>query len=292
MNDLATPTVQNALVVKLANILGEVGKVPKSGHNSFHNYDYVTENDLVYAVRGKLAAAGIFIFTSVESQEVRMIVDEATNQQTGAVTKKTSALTTVSLLHTFVDAETGQRFSVKSQGQGSDVGDKGGYKAITGAMKYFIYKNFLIPTGDDPEADERTDQRHAGGSPEERGRARAEADVRQEEQQRQSARPAPAASRQAAPAARTAAPAAAKPAPTVPRETSNVEEREQFRGGLWQDVVIHFGTNYKGMKLGELSRSQLIAWVKWTPKPYQGKIAEDDRILRIALDVAAEESGN
>ena len=34
-----------------------------------------------------------------------------------------------------------------------EVGDKGVYKAITGAVKYIFMKNFLIPTGDDPEKD-------------------------------------------------------------------------------------------------------------------------------------------
>ncbi len=41
-------------------------------------------------------------------------------------------------------------------GEGLDQnGDKGTYKAITGATKYFLLKLFLIPTGDDPETDKR-----------------------------------------------------------------------------------------------------------------------------------------
>lgn len=144
-----------ALAKKLAKILGEVGKVAKTGHNSFHNYDYVTENDLVYAVRGKLAENNIFIFTSVESQSVQFVTDPEKGKQ--------SVLTCVETLHTLVDGDTGESFSVRSQGQGSDVGDKGGYKAITGAMKYFLYKSFLIPTGDDPEGDGETDKRVASG---------------------------------------------------------------------------------------------------------------------------------
>jgi len=39
-------------------------------------------------------------------------------------------------------------------GQGADKGDKGVYKAITGAKKYFIANLFLIPTDDDPEGND------------------------------------------------------------------------------------------------------------------------------------------
>ena len=47
--------VKNILVAKLAAILGEIQTLPKSGHNDYHNYDYVTESDLVNAVRTRLA---------------------------------------------------------------------------------------------------------------------------------------------------------------------------------------------------------------------------------------------
>lgn len=242
-----------ALAKKLATILGAVGKVPKSGHNSFHNYDYVTENDLVYAVRDKLADAGIFVFTSVESQTVQIIKDE----------DKTTALTTVTTKHTFVDGDTGENFSVLSQGQGADVGDKGGYKAATGAMKYFLYKCFMIPTGDDPEADEKTD-RHAAA------RGTKVADKKTAE----------------------TTGAATGSGASVPRTTSTVKEREQFENGKWEKVKIHFGTHYKGMTLGELDHGQLKGWLAWEPKPFKGNPpSEDDRLLRVALDVAAVETG-
>lgn len=144
MTDTTTHTGKSDLFLKLANIIGEIKAIPKSGHNDFHNYDYVTANDLINSVRDKLSAAGVFVFTSVETQEVREV------KSTGQDGKeKSSFLTLVTLKHTFCSAETGETFSVLSQGQGADVGDKGGYKAITGAMKYFIYKCFMIPTDED-----------------------------------------------------------------------------------------------------------------------------------------------
>lgn len=240
-----SPTL-NRLAAKLARILGEVGKVPKSGHNAFHKYDYVTENDLVYAVRDKLAEAQIFVFTSTVAQRVEIIKEE----------DKTWALTTVETEHTFTDGESGEWFTVRSQGQGADNGDKGGYKAITGAMKYFLYKCFMIPTGDDPEGDDKTDQRGAT----------------------QTARK---------PATTTTKPAVEeKKTPEVPREV-NTKLRDSFAGGAWAKVKIHFGKN-KGRSLGEMENEdpRSIQWYAddWFPKPYNGKISPDDEALRAALD--------
>lgn len=218
------------LAKKLALILGAVGKVKKSGHNSFHNYDYVTENDLVYAVRDKLSEAGIFVFTSAESQHVEIIKDE----------EKTTALTTVAMRHTFIDGETGESFSVMSQGQGTDVGDKGAYKAMTGAMKYFLYKCFMIPTGDDPEGDENTDRRAASRGPSTETRTPVH-----------TPKPAPAQASQKHPADLRVDP------------DGNLPE-----GVKWGDVAVHFGTN-KGKLLADLD-DRTINWYheKWTPKPF------------------------
>lgn len=242
-------TAKNPLVAKLAIILGEIGKVPKSGHNSFHNYDYVTENDLVWAVRDKLAQAGIFVFSSIEEQEVQIISDGP------AENPKRSVLTTIKTKHTFVDGDSGETFSVYGAGQGSDVGDKGGYKASTGAMKYFLYKCFMIPTGDDPEADERVDQRAAAPH----------------------SKP-----QDGAPTNR--------PAPSVPRETPGDDLRAKVANGAWTKVVIHFGKN-KGLALGKLEKAS-IDWYadEWQPKPFvndQGVnkgISPADLLMRAALD--------
>jgi hypothetical protein len=55
----------------------------------------------------------------------------------------------------FMDAE-GKSDCIEGTwfGSGSDTGDKGLYKAITGGIKYVLNTNFLIPTGDDPEKDD------------------------------------------------------------------------------------------------------------------------------------------
>jgi hypothetical protein len=133
---MTTDTLSIApLALKLAKILGQVGNVSKEGYNSHFKYRYVTESSLVDEIRPKLAEAGIFLFTSV--------IDQRTDGE----------ITYVTTEHTFVDGESGACFSVQSRGQGADKGDKGGYKAITGAVKYMLYKTFMISTDDDPEHD-------------------------------------------------------------------------------------------------------------------------------------------
>jgi hypothetical protein len=149
--------MERKLAAKLAKIMGEVRNVEKNGHNAFHNYRYAMEQDMLVAVREKLASAQIFVLTGISSVEVKD-------------TAKDGFLTTIRTIHTFVDGETGETLETSSAGQGTDKGDKGIYKAITGATKYFISKNFLIPTGDDPEGfDEKRES--AGRAPKQAVRA-------------------------------------------------------------------------------------------------------------------------
>jgi hypothetical protein len=123
--------------------MAEVGCVPKRGFNDFHKYAYATEADIVEAVRGAMSSRGVVLVPSVRS-----VVREGT-------------LTTVLMAFQFTDGETGETSTHDWAGTGDDKGDKGLYKAMTGALKYFLLKTFLLPTGDDPEADAETDKRAA-----------------------------------------------------------------------------------------------------------------------------------
>jgi hypothetical protein len=133
----------STLARKLANVMGEVCKVPKSGRNDYHKYDYATESDLTEAIRSKLADQGVAILPSVVEVKSEPL----------ASSKRNEILTTATLEITLICAESGESRVTRWQGQGLDAGDKGYYKAYTGAMKYFLMKTFLISTGDDPEED-------------------------------------------------------------------------------------------------------------------------------------------
>lgn len=138
------------LAAKLAEIMGEVHRIPKRGHNDFHKYDYVMEADLTEAVREKLSQRGIALIPSVKERHRYEIINKDGVQS--------GSFDYVTIDFMLIDSESGETLTATMVGSGYDKGDKGIYKAITGATKYWIYKTFLIPTGDDPESDTRTDR--------------------------------------------------------------------------------------------------------------------------------------
>ena len=146
---MATDTPQT-LVKKLAQILATVDKIEKKGYNDHFNYKFVREADLVEAVRSKLAAQNIMITSSVDKTEV---VDMTKVTKQGEVVQNRVGLLYVT--YTFRDGESGETIQVQGIGEIEQDGGKGIYKAITGAMKYMLMKNFLIDTGDDPEMEKK-----------------------------------------------------------------------------------------------------------------------------------------
>jgi hypothetical protein len=140
------------LYAKLAEIVAEVEGVAKSGKNTFHKYDYTTAEEMLRAIRGPLAQRKIALMP-----ELINISERELKTAKGGV----SIITTVRMSFTFMDGETGQEHTCGWAGQGDDPGDKGLAKAYTNAIKTFLREQFLIPQGDDPEADEKTDKRAA-----------------------------------------------------------------------------------------------------------------------------------
>jgi hypothetical protein len=116
----------------------DVGYVQKAGHNDFQNYKYATEADAIAALRPMMIKHGLCMIPSVESVEQ----DEWGNTNV--------------LMHYRILDEDGNFLSFRAAGSGNDknskgVGDKGIYKALTGASKYALLKTFMMETGDDPE---------------------------------------------------------------------------------------------------------------------------------------------
>lgn len=129
-----TPTGRT-LVKKLAKVMAIVESIPKTGYNAHHKYDYATERDITAAVRHHLAEQNVFVFPSVVSSEVK------------------GDITYAKVKFTLEDGDSGEKRECIIEGAGQDKGDKGLYKAYTGATKYFLLKAFLMPTGDDPETE-------------------------------------------------------------------------------------------------------------------------------------------
>jgi len=142
---------ERKLVSKLAEVMKRVRYIQKTGVNDFHRYKYATEADVNEHVREVLAELNVVMIPNVVSHSVREHINAK---------GKTEYIVTVGVDFTFFDGETGETITFRTYGEGQDAGDKGTYKAVTGAQKYALMKAFMIPTGDDPEGDNGVDERN------------------------------------------------------------------------------------------------------------------------------------
>lgn len=120
---------------KLLDVMAQISPVAKLGFNEFDRYAYVMEDTIANALRPLLAQHGVLMIPSCEEMSQHELV------------------TTVKMKYTLIDPQTGQREELFFYGQGSDRGDKGVYKAYTGAEKYALTGLFLIGSTDDPESE-------------------------------------------------------------------------------------------------------------------------------------------
>ena len=134
-----------SVYTKIAEVMDKVERIQKNGWNDFHKYKFATESDITDSVRPMLAQAGLAFFSNVLEQE-----------RTGDTTK-------VKMAFTLADIDTAEKLEFTFWGEGQDKGDKGLYKAYTGATKYFLKSIFLIATGDDPEYEKAPAPTPAGG---------------------------------------------------------------------------------------------------------------------------------
>lgn len=123
-----------SLAKKILNVMQAVEKIGKDGRNDFHKYNYASDEAIVTKLRGEMIKNGLIL----------------TPHQKSCV--KEGDVTTIEVEYTLRDADSNEFLISSIFGQGQDRGDKGAYKAATGAEKYWLLKTFLIPTSDDPEA--------------------------------------------------------------------------------------------------------------------------------------------
>ncbi len=130
-----------AIAKALHQVMSSVSYIQKTGKNAFHGYKYAGEADLLEKLRPAMLEAGLVLIPSISKVTA---IDE-------------HGVTTVIMEYTLAHVN-GDIWPHKigAAGQGGDrnkngVGDKGLYKAITGANKYLLFKLFQIETGDDPE---------------------------------------------------------------------------------------------------------------------------------------------
>lgn len=142
-------TGTSKILTALSAIMSECGYVQKQGENKFHGYKYAGEANLLEVLRPAMVKHGLLLIPSHR--------DVTPPDQFG------NTLVTVDYTLAHKDGEVWPE-KITVVGCGNDknkqggVGDKGVYKAATGANKYLLFKLFQIETGDDPEKDSEHDK--------------------------------------------------------------------------------------------------------------------------------------
>jgi hypothetical protein len=144
---------KQSIFLKIANIMGALGRIPKSGYNQSQNYHYVTESDITGAVRPLMAKEKIVMMPSIRTYKVEELPTKYSKLQMG----------TIEIEWIVRDAESYEIVKFTMIGKGTDMAEKDIYKAITGNKKYALITLFMIDSGDDPERDDSGGQNPQDG---------------------------------------------------------------------------------------------------------------------------------
>ncbi len=123
----------------LRKALAKKGVQKKGGKNEYDRYTYFSEAQYKELFTELFSAAGL----ELKFNELEYETFAGTDKQANGRMPK--------LMFTLTDIDTGFYEDTVITGEGIDKGDKAGYKAYTGALKYFLANTFMVATGDDPE---------------------------------------------------------------------------------------------------------------------------------------------
>ena len=125
----------------LRKALRAKGILKKGARNDFDNYTYFSEAQYKELFTELFSDHGLELsFTELEYGTF----EGSEKQANGRMPKIQFSLT---------DIDTGFSEDTTITGEGIDKGDKAGYKAYTGALKYYLANTFMVATGDDAEKD-------------------------------------------------------------------------------------------------------------------------------------------
>lgn len=141
--------VMKKIVAKMIAVMRECSHIAKNGTNSFHGYTYATSADVLSKVNAALVEQGLASLVIPE-----LISLEEVKTAKGNI----EHLATVKVNITLIDRDSDESVLITGLGSGQDSGDKAVMKAQTAAVKYAYMLSLSISTGDDPEADTRTDE--------------------------------------------------------------------------------------------------------------------------------------
>ncbi|MGE6604481.1 ERF family protein [Lysinibacillus fusiformis] len=150
VNEEEVVVVGKGLLGKLLEVRKRVPYLQKKSLG--HQYNYVGSSDVLGALRAELDNQGLMLFPHVIDKELHMTTAEITQKNNTKL--RTTIFTELKMEFEWVDVESGESKSVPFYAQGLDYdGEKGIGKALTYAEKYFLLKQFNIPTDQlDPDA--------------------------------------------------------------------------------------------------------------------------------------------
>nr|DAO53762.1 MAG TPA: ERF superfamily protein [Caudoviricetes sp.] len=119
--------------------LSEKGILKKEGENKFDKYKYFSEAQYKMLFTQLFSECGL----ELKFNEVDYLTFEGTEKQANGRMAK--------IEFCLIDVDTGFYETTVITGEGIDKGDKAGYKAYTGALKYYLANTFMVATGDDVE---------------------------------------------------------------------------------------------------------------------------------------------
>lgn len=126
---------------ELRKALRAKGVLQKGATNDFDHYKYFSE------------AQYKELFTELLSEHGLELKFTELDYQTFTGTEKMANGRMPRLEFSLLDIDTGFYETTVITGEGIDKGDKAGYKAYTGALKYYLANTFMVATGDDAEKD-------------------------------------------------------------------------------------------------------------------------------------------
>lgn len=136
------------VATKLVAVMKKCEYVQKDGDNKQQKYKYVSEAAVLRKIQPLLVEQKL-----IAIPKFTIISEREKSTANGALWQ----LTTVQCEMTIIDSESGETLTIIALGTGVDPNDKGIAKAQTMAQKYAWLKALQIETGNDPEADEKTD---------------------------------------------------------------------------------------------------------------------------------------
>ena len=136
-----------AIYKKLAEIQSAVKGMTKD--KAAYNYDYVTGDKVLNAIRPLMDAKGILLLPSVKNVDTQVINYDAWDGKAKAIVTKTEILYVVNMEMKWVDSEDGETLIETWAGSGMNAFDKGFGSALTYGERYYLLKTFHIATDRD-----------------------------------------------------------------------------------------------------------------------------------------------